>query len=258
MKFSKLSQLFLVSSIGLLVATLLTACQLVTVDYVFVTNAAGSGTSADGQIETYAVDGESGALRKGAPAVSCGGVNPVAMAVTPDYSNLYVANGGDDTVVHFAIASNGVLTSKDTITLSAPPTSLAVNAAGNALYVVSGSTSATLTVYTLSSGAIGSAAAQVNLTIPGYTSDSIVPTGVTVLQNNNAVFVTLYDQSAYNPGGVVTSTANPGWIFGFAIGSGGALTATNGSPYGPVSSPSPWRPTPPVGSSTSPTSLRTN
>ena len=33
-------------------------------------------------------------------------------------------------------------------------------------------------------GTIGSAAAQVNLTIPGYTSDSIVPTGVTVLANN--------------------------------------------------------------------------
>ncbi len=231
MKFSKLSQLFLVSSIGLLVATLLTACQLVTVDYVFVSNSAGTGTSADGQIETYAVDGESGALRKGAAAVSCGGVDPVAMAVSPDYTNLYVANNGDDTVVHFAVASNGVLTSKDTITLSAPPTSLAVDAAGKTLYVVSGTTTATLTVYTLSSGAIGSAAAQINLTIPGYTSDSIVPTGVTVLDNNNAVYATVYDQSAYNPGGSVTSTANPGWVFGFAIGSGGALTPTNGSPY---------------------------
>ena len=42
MKFSKLSQLFLVSSIGLLVATLLTACQLVTIDYVFVSSSAGT------------------------------------------------------------------------------------------------------------------------------------------------------------------------------------------------------------------------
>ncbi len=130
MKFSKLSQLFLVSSIGLLVATLLTACQLVTVDYVFVSNAAGSGTSADGQIETYAVDGESGALRKGAPAGFLRGRESRGHGSTPDYTNLYVANGGDDTVVHFAVASNGVLTSKDTITLSAPPISLAVNAAG--------------------------------------------------------------------------------------------------------------------------------
>jgi len=27
-------------------------------------------------------------------------------------------------------------------------------------------------------------------------------------------FVTAYDQSAYNPGGTTTSTANPGWVFG--------------------------------------------
>ena len=73
MKFSKLSQLFLVSSIGLLVATLLTACQIVTIDYVFVANSAGSGTSSAGQINTFAVDSESGALRLGAATVSSGG-----------------------------------------------------------------------------------------------------------------------------------------------------------------------------------------
>ena len=62
MKFSKLSQLFLVSSIGLIVATLLTACQLVTIDYVFVAASAGN-TVGGGQIYTYAADSKSGALR---------------------------------------------------------------------------------------------------------------------------------------------------------------------------------------------------
>ena len=52
----------------------------------------------------------------------------------------------------------------------------------------------------------------------------------------NAVFVTAYDQSAYNPGCTPTpscasSTANPGWVFGFTIGSGGALSISPGSPY---------------------------
>ena len=37
--------------------------------------------------------------------------------------------------------------------------------------------------------------------------------------------------SAYNPGGTTTSTAHPGWVFGFAVGSGGALTPSSGSPY---------------------------
>ena len=235
MKFSKLSQLFLVSSVGLAVATLLTACQLVTIDFVFVASSAAS-TSGSGQIDTFASDSESGALRKGAATVSSGGVDPVAMAVTATYSDLYVANAGSNSVVHFAVASNGVLTQKDAVTLAGPPVSIAVDSAATYLYVVSGSTTATLSVFPLSSGAIGSATTQVALQIPGFTSDSVVPTGVNVLANNNevkgaAVFATAYDLSAYNPGGTTTSTAHPGWIFGFSIGSGGTLAAANGSPY---------------------------
>lgn len=229
MKLSKLSQLFLVSMIGLLVATLLTACQLVTIDYLFVAGTDGSGTG--GQIQVYAVDSQSGALRTGATSISTGGSSPVSLATTSDYANLYVANQGNNSVVHFSIASDGVLTQKDAITLSATPVYLAVNAANTFLYVVSGTTSATLTAFSLSSGTIGSAAAQESLTVPGYTSDTIVPTGVTVLANNNAVYATAYDQSAYNPGGTTSSTANPGWVFGFTVGSGGALTPTSASPY---------------------------
>jgi 6-phosphogluconolactonase (cycloisomerase 2 family) len=229
MKFSKLSQLFLVSSIGLLVATLLTACQLVTVDYVFVASSSSSGTSSNGQIETYAVDSESGALRSAQPSVSSGGIDPVAMAVTADYANLYVANRTGNTVVHFTIALNGALTNKDTVTLPEPPVAIAVNAAGTYLYVLSGATTATLTAYPLSSGAIGSAASQVPLSIPGYSGDTVVPTAVTVLANGEAVYAAVYDQSSYNPGVTITcptaGCANPGWVFGVTVGSGGALGA---------------------------------
>jgi len=223
MKFSKLSQLFLVSSIGLLVATFLTACQLVTVDYLFVASASG--------IDTYAVDSQSGALRTGASEISTGVNAPVAMAVTSDYFHLYVANKGNNTIVHYTIASNGILTVKDSVTLATVPVSLAVNAAGTYLYVVSGSTSATLTTYPLSSGTIGTAASQTPLLIPGFTNDTVLPTGVAVLANSAAVFVTAYDRSAYNPGGTTTSTASPGWVFSFSVGSGGALTPASGSPY---------------------------
>jgi 6-phosphogluconolactonase (cycloisomerase 2 family) len=228
MKFSKLSQLFLVSSIGLLVATLLTACQIVTIDYLFVANSSGSGTGSAGQIQTYAVDSQSGAIRSGAASISSGGTVPVAMAVTSDFANLYVANQGNNSVVHFAIASNGVLTSKDTITMSVTPVSLAVNAANTYLYVVSGTTSATLTEYP-----IGTAVTSESLILPGYTTDTIIPTGVTVLANNDAVYVTAYDQSVYNPGGSTNANdnANPGWVFGYSVGSGGALSATTNSPY---------------------------
>ena len=224
-----LSQLFLVAIVGLVVASLLSACQLVTIDFVYLAGAGNSG--GDGEIQVFAADSQSGALRKGPASADSGGPSPIAMALTGDYTNLYVANQGNNSVVHFTLGTTGALTKKDSVTLADVPTSIAVNAAGTYLFVVSGTTSATLTVFPLSSGTIGSVATQQVLTVPGFESDTIIPTGVNALANNNAVYVTTYDQSAYNPGGTTTSTANPGWLFGFAVGSGGALTPTNGSPY---------------------------
>jgi 6-phosphogluconolactonase len=218
--------------IGLLVATLFTACQLVTIDYVYLAGSSASGTSSDGQIQAFAVDSQSGALRTGVSTVDSGGPSPISITASADDANLYVANQGNDSVVHFAISTNGTLTKKDSVTLPETPVHLAVNAAGSYLFVVSGTTSATLTVYPLSSGNIGSAAIQETLTLPVPNSgDTLIPTGVTALNNNTDVYVTVYDQSAYNPGGTITSTANPGWVFGFTVGSGGALTATLASPY---------------------------
>jgi 6-phosphogluconolactonase len=229
MKFNKVSQLFLVSTIGLLVAVLLPGCALVTIDYIYLAGSATSGS--DGIIQAFAVDSQSGALRTGKPSVDSGGPNPVALAVSSDHQHLYAANQGNNSVVHFSLDSNGTMTKKDSVTLTDAPVYLAVNAAGTYLFVASGTTTATLTAYSLSSGTIGSVAAQESLTIPGFDTDAVVPTGVAALADNNAVYVTLYDRSAYNPGGTTTSTANPGWIFGFTVGSGGALTPTGGGPY---------------------------
>jgi len=240
MKFSKPSQLLLVSAIGLAMALSLTACQVITSDYLYVATSGGSGTGGTGQIETYAVDSASGAIHSVAAGVPSGGSSPVALAVTSDYLNLYVANQSG-TIVHFAVAGNGELTQKDTVTASAAPVSLAVNAAGSYLYVVtssgSGADTAVLTAYPLASGAIGTALAPQTLNLSSvsasYADDTILPTAVTVLANSNAVYVTAWDQSAYNPGcdTCVTSPAHSGWVFGFTVGSGGALAATPGSPY---------------------------
>lgn len=231
MKFNKPSQLFLVSMIGLSVATLLTSCAYVTIDYVFVANSAGNTSGSAGQIQTYDADSQTGALRSGQPTVSSGGINPISMAATANYSNLYVVNEGSNNVVHFDIGGNGVLAQKDVVTTSSTPISVAVNTAGTYLYVVSGPNPSVLTAYSLSGGTIGSIASQVPLTLPGYTSDTILPTGVNVLADNAAVYVSAYDESAYNPGGTTTSTANPGWVFGYSAGSGGALTLSTNSPY---------------------------
>jgi 6-phosphogluconolactonase (cycloisomerase 2 family) len=231
MKFNKLSQLFLVSIIGLFAGVLLSACAINTIDYVFVANSAGSGSGSAGQIQTYDADSGTGALRLGQANVSSGGNQPVAMAVTADFSNLYVVNQGSNNVVHFAVSGSGVLTQKDVVSTSATPVSVAVNTAQTYLYVVSGPNPAVLTAYPLSSGTIGAALPAMPLVVPGFSTDTIVPSGVNVLANDGAVYVSAYDQSAYNPGGGTTSSANPGWVFGFAVGSGGALTASTNSPY---------------------------
>lgn len=234
MKFSKLSQLALVSGISLLAASLLAGCYLITIDYVFVASSASSTAGSQGQVHAYAVDAESGAIRDVLGTVASGGVNPVAMTTTSDYYNLYVANQGSNTVVHFSIQNDGGLTQMDSITLPGPPAALAVNQADTYLYVVSGSNTATLTEYALASGtgAIGAPVQTVNLSlncnaskIANYPSDAMVPTGVAVLPGNGGVFVTAYDQSAYNPNLAVAtpSSANPGWLFGMAVGANGAL-----------------------------------
>ena len=177
MKLSKTSQLVLVSILGLAVATFLTSCAYVTIDYVFVADSAGSSAGSAGQIQTYDADSETGALRSGQPTVASGGVNPVAMATTADYANPYVVNQGSNNVVHFAIAGNGVLTQKDAVTTSASPVWVAVNTAQTYLYVVSGPSPSVLTEYSLSNGTIGSVVAQETLSLPNFASDTIVPTG---------------------------------------------------------------------------------
>ena len=231
MKLSKVSQLVLVSASGLVLATVLSGCLYVTVDFVYVACSGGSGTNGTGQIQIYAVDSASGALRPSGTTVASGGSQPVSLVATADYANLYVANQSNSSVVHFTIGDFGQLTQSDAVTVPFVPASIAVNTAGTYLYVAGGSTPGHVAVYPLSSGKIGTLASNTSLVVPGYASDVLIATAVTVLANNAGVYVTAYDQSAYNPGGTVTSSANPGWLFGFAVGSTGALTAATGSPY---------------------------
>jgi 6-phosphogluconolactonase len=236
MKFSKSSgQLLLVSLIGLVVASLLSACQLVTIDYLYVAGSYSNTQGTNGAIQVFAVDSQSGAIRFAAgtdksPFLT-GGESPAAMAVSSDEANLYVAIADNNTVVHFTIASDGSLTKKDSVTLAETPTALAVNQANTFLYVVSGSTTATLSEFPIKSGTIGSATAQQPLLIPGNAGDITIPTAVAVLPNNKAVYATVYDQSSYNPGGTTTSSAHPGWVFSYAVDSSGALTPASGNPF---------------------------
>src|SRR5208337_2536861 len=111
MKFNKSSQLLLVSVASLLVAGLITACETLTVDFVYVATSKAAGPNSYGEI-----DAESGFMRPipSSPFPS-GGRDPVAEAVSSDNMNLFVANQDDNTIVQFVIGNDGKLYPYNTV-----------------------------------------------------------------------------------------------------------------------------------------------
>ncbi len=111
MKFLRSSQLVLVAAASLLVASLITACaQTLTVDFVYVASAKAAGANNYGEIDVFEINSESGRMRQipTSPFPS-GGRDPVAEAVSADYQNLFVVNQDDNTIVQFAIGTDGKL-----------------------------------------------------------------------------------------------------------------------------------------------------
>jgi 6-phosphogluconolactonase (cycloisomerase 2 family) len=249
MKFNKSSQLMLVAAASLAAATLVTACsqftQTLTVDFVFVASSKAAGADQYGEIDVFEINSESGRMRPiPASPFPSGGRNPVAEAVSADNNDLFVANQDDNTIVQFVIGTDGKLYPYNTVnTPGIYPQAIAANATN--LFAVdtyqplpicstadpcSGSiASFPLTAATKTTPVtIGSPAANtaVNgnywpLTITG-SSDIIVPTGVNVLASGSYVYVTAYDSSV---------TPHVGYVFGFAVGTGGVLSPLPGSPF---------------------------
>jgi 6-phosphogluconolactonase len=233
MKFNKVGQVSLVSAIALILASTFTACNPVTIDYIF---AAGNKES-PGQIQTFLADRVSGALSVANSTISSGGVKPVAEVVSTDYQHLYVANQGDSTLVEFSISTSGVLASVNTVNLSSEgntTVSIAMNAAGTLLYVANmyqpGCTPTTtsasaktcnggaLAVFPVGTdGALGTAITNGSL---NYWPVGINPTAVNALPSGAAVYVSTYDQ-----------TAGLGYLYGFTASTAGALSTAAGSPF---------------------------
>jgi 6-phosphogluconolactonase len=135
MKFSKFGRIVLASVVSLGLGFGVTACgPSNTIDFLYVT----SSKQNPGQINVYKVDSEAGPLITlvGSP-YSSGGVNPVADVASPNGKNLYVVNHDSNTVVEFAISTNGSLAQQQVCTVpGSSPTQLAINKAGTYLYVV--------------------------------------------------------------------------------------------------------------------------
>ena len=135
MKFSKSGQRLLAVAVSFGVGLGVISCgQSNTVDFLYVT----ASKNNPGQISVYKVDQISGALTQIQDSpYSSGGRNPVAETTSPDGKNLYVLNHDDNTVVQFAIGTDGKLYPQHTYnTPGTEPTAITINSAGTLLFVV--------------------------------------------------------------------------------------------------------------------------
>ena len=135
MKLSKSGRIALASVVSLGLGFGATACgPSNTIDFLYVT----ASKQNPGQVSVYKVDSEAGILYQITDSpYSSGGRNPVADVTSPNGKNLYVINHDDNTIVEFAVGTDGKLYPQQTCnTPGSYPAQLAVNKAGTYLYVV--------------------------------------------------------------------------------------------------------------------------
>jgi 6-phosphogluconolactonase len=249
MKFNKSSQLVVAAAASLLAASLLTACsqltETLTVDFVYVASSKAAGANNYGLIDVFEINSESGKMRQipSSPFPSAGRL-PVAEATSADNQNLFVVNEDDNNIVQFVIGSDGKLYPFNTVnTPGIFP--LAIATTKSNLFVVdlyqplpicsdADPCSGSIAVYPLNAATstnpitLGTPVGNTAISAPYWPltapngSDIIVPTAVNVVASGAYVFVTAYDSSV---------SPFVGYIYGFSVGSGGALSPIPGSPF---------------------------
>jgi len=259
MKFSRSSQLILAAAGSLLAASLITACETLTVDFVFVTSSRAAGTNNYGEIDVFEINSESGRMRQipTSPFPSQGR-DPVAEAVSTDYQNLFVVNQDDNTIVQFVIGTDGKLYPYNTVnTPGIFPLAITADKA-NAFVLdtyqplplcsTADPCSGSIAVFPLTTGSSNSSTCTATvclpptaatnpavggqywpLTLPSAPEDVIVPTAVNVLGSGAYVYVTAYDSSV---------TPSAGYVFGFSIAPPATATVAPGGVC-PASGPIP-------------------
>ncbi len=214
MKFRIIGTRLLAAASTVGVALLITSCGASnTIDYVYVT----SNLQNPGQINVYELNSESGQLYQIADSPYPAGRNPVYEVASPNGNNLYVANHDDNTVVMYAIGTDGKLYPLQTVTTpGTEPVALAMNSSGTALYVLDyyepaglGQPSYTdlnpgpgaVIVYPISTST-GTLGTPLTNGAANYWSVQCFPTNLTVTPNGNFVYVT-------NTNAVVVTTSPP-------------------------------------------------
>ena len=256
MKFNKLSQLLLVSAASLLVAGMMTACETLTVDFVFVASSKAAGPNNYGELDVLEINSESGYMRHipTSPFPS-GGRNPVAEAVSSDNTNLYVVNQDDNTIVQFIIGNDGKLYPQNTVN-SPGIYPLAVAVSGKNLFVLdtyqplptcstAEPCSGSIAVFPITSTSSNPPSDELGsplpntavngsywpITLPSSPGDVLEPTAFNVADAGNYLYV-----AAYN----LRTTAN--YVFGFWITQSGSAAPPSSAtcpvpPSGATSNP---------------------
>jgi 6-phosphogluconolactonase len=224
-----------------------------TADFVYAT----SNLQNPGQVNAYLVDSLTGALKplQDSPYPS-GGRNPVYDVTTPNGKFLYVANHDDNTIVDFAIGSDGKLYPLQTVnTPGTEPVALAVNPAGTLLYVLDyyapaspgqpsytdlnpGPGAVVVLPINATNGTLGTALA---VGATNYFQVQCFPTNLTITPDGSYVYVTNTNAVVVTTSPPVTGTVptlpagcpDSGTVSGFSVGANGVtpLTPVSGSPW---------------------------
>jgi 6-phosphogluconolactonase len=238
------------------IALAITSCGASnTVDVVYVT----SNKLNPGQINAYYLDSETGNLRQlvDSPYPS-GGRNPVYEVTSPNGLNLYVANHDDNTIVRFAIGTDGKLYPLQTVnTPGTEPVSLAINSSGTDLYVLDyyapaspgqpsytdlnpGPGAVIVLPLDASTGAMGAA---LTVGVTNYFEVQCFPTSMTLTPDGNYLFVTDTNAVVVTTSPPVTGTVptlpagcpNSGTVAAYSMTGGvpNISPATTGTPASP-------------------------
>jgi 6-phosphogluconolactonase (cycloisomerase 2 family) len=223
MKFRLTGRIALALLVSLAVGLGISACgSSYTLGFVY----AISGKNNPGAVFAYKIDSDSGALTFTKDRQYPAGQLPVAAVVSPgpymvsgsSVQMLYVVNNGDNTIINYAIGSDGKLFAQHTVnTAGTSPVAAAVDKAGKFLYVAdtfapgfSSSLPGPGQIDVFAIGPDGSIPTTPTATVTA----GLTPTGITVLPNGAFVYV------------VQQGTQTIG---AYSVGSSGALTplATN-------------------------------
>lgn len=175
-------------------------------------------TTGDQMVRSYTVQLDNGAIAQVGNAISTG-VQPQAMAITPDGQFVFIANTGDSTIGIYAVKSDGSLSSVSSTPSSGQmPVALAVDPTGKFLFAVDQQSG------DISSYGISESQSSLSLTAKGPTpvptpsiSLASSPTALAVSPNGGFVYAT---DSANNT------------VTGFSYDNTGALTPLPGIPQG--------------------------